>query len=222
MSDFDRQLYPGHIVGLRAFRLSRHGVLSSPIRGGRIEPGENLAYCPLKAGDLTLTNRGWMFDEHQVAERRCFCGFYGYWDGSNDLMDASLNARVAAVVKAYGTVTIGERGFRASKMEVLGVTFQANSARHPSVRNMWLYLALVETGVALVHIYRHSWAAAAVATGFALTWFCLHKRLNFTSWGHVRRRRFRKNYPDVKVYRNERAMLEAHPLTNPYDFVERK
>jgi hypothetical protein len=48
----------------------------------------------------------------------CKCGFYGYFDGSDDYHD---NGRITAVVEAYGEVIIGTRGFRAMKARILAV-----------------------------------------------------------------------------------------------------
>jgi hypothetical protein len=48
----------------------------------------------------------------------CTCGFYGYFDGSDDYHD---NGRITAVVEAYGEVIIGTRGFRAMKARILAV-----------------------------------------------------------------------------------------------------
>jgi len=48
----------------------------------------------------------------------CRCGFYGYFDGSDDYHD---NARVTAVVEAYGEVVIGTRGFRAMKARIVAL-----------------------------------------------------------------------------------------------------
>lgn len=49
----------------------------------------------------------------------CKCGFYGYYDGSNDYHQSD---RVSAVVEGYGEVVIGTRGFRATKARIVALT----------------------------------------------------------------------------------------------------
>lgn len=48
----------------------------------------------------------------------CSHGFYGYYEGSNDYRSET---RINGVIKAYGEVVIGTRGFRASKAEVIAL-----------------------------------------------------------------------------------------------------
>lgn len=48
----------------------------------------------------------------------CGCGFYGYYDGSNDYKSG---ARVSAVIEGYGETVIGTRGFRAQKARILAL-----------------------------------------------------------------------------------------------------
>lgn len=52
----------------------------------------------------------------------CSCGFYGYFDGSDDYHD---RGRISAVVEAYGEVVIGTRGFRAMKARILAIRVKA-------------------------------------------------------------------------------------------------
>lgn len=58
-------------------------------------------------------------DQHEFAS--CGCGFYGYYEGSDDYHDAR---RVSAVVEAYGEAVIGTRGFRAMKARILALTIR--------------------------------------------------------------------------------------------------
>lgn len=53
---------------------------------------------------------------HNMAD--CGCGFYGYYDGSNDYRS---EVRVSAVVEGYGEVVVGTRGFRASKARIVAL-----------------------------------------------------------------------------------------------------
>lgn len=54
--------------------------------------------------------------DHAFAD--CSCGFYGYFDGSDDYHD---DGRVTAVVEAYGEAVIGTRGFRANKARIIAL-----------------------------------------------------------------------------------------------------
>jgi hypothetical protein len=59
--------------------------------------------------------------QHSYAD--CQCGFYGYFDGSDDYHE---NAMVTAVVEAYGEVVIGTRGFRAKKARIVALLVKAD------------------------------------------------------------------------------------------------
>lgn len=48
----------------------------------------------------------------------CKCGFYGYYDGSDDY---GTSANVSGVVEGYGETLIGTRGFRASKARIVAL-----------------------------------------------------------------------------------------------------
>lgn len=48
----------------------------------------------------------------------CACGFYAYYDGSNDY---HAKGRISAVVEGYGETLIGTRGFRASKARIVAL-----------------------------------------------------------------------------------------------------
>lgn len=48
----------------------------------------------------------------------CKCGFYGYYDGSDDYHKEGY---VSAVVEGYGETLIGTRGFRAAKARILAI-----------------------------------------------------------------------------------------------------
>lgn len=62
--------------------------------------------------------------EHSFAE--CKCGFYAYYDGSNDYYD---EARVTGVVEGYGETLIGTRGFRAMKARIVGLYLDPEDER---------------------------------------------------------------------------------------------
>lgn len=58
-------------------------------------------------------------------EVHCQCGFYAYQEGSNDYFTPTgsdpMRGMVGAVVRGYGRVVLGTRGFRAAKAEILAI-----------------------------------------------------------------------------------------------------
>ena len=48
----------------------------------------------------------------------CACGFYAYYDGSNDY---HAKGRISAVVEGYGETLVGTRGFRAAKARIIAL-----------------------------------------------------------------------------------------------------
>lgn len=88
--------------------------------------------------------------KHQVAGITCKCGFYAYFDGGNDYLEWTTRyatggyitfttmtgapdtaPRVAAIVNGWGLVTVGDRGFRASRAEVVSlISPDSERARH--------------------------------------------------------------------------------------------
>lgn len=65
----------------------------------------------------------------------CRCGFYGYFDGSDDYHD---NGRITAVVEAYGEAVIGTRGFRAMKASIVALRVKggADGISEPMARKL--------------------------------------------------------------------------------------
>lgn len=82
----------------------------------------------------------------------CRCGFYGYFDGSDDYHD---NGRITAVVEAYGETVIGTRGFRAMKARILAIRVKAeddgvNGAMARKISNNYKGVAIFDTFDAMV------------------------------------------------------------------------
>lgn len=55
-------------------------------------------------------------DGHDIAD--CNCGFYGFLDGSTDY---ASDSRASGIVEGFGMVTVGTRGFRASKARIIAL-----------------------------------------------------------------------------------------------------
>lgn len=87
---------------------------------------------------------------HQMAGVKCECGFYAYFDGGNDYLTtprppypSPMSAayyitasddpapRVGAIVNGWGLVTIGTRGFRAERAEIVAlISPKSEQAKH--------------------------------------------------------------------------------------------
>lgn len=116
---------------------------------------------------------------HALAGIACQCGFYAYFDGGNDYLSqawASGGAitisngylvtggsedrapRVAAVVNGWGLVTVGSRGFRAEKAEVVAlISPKSEQAKHEvafaKVRRNYPDVEVFETEVEAVRAF---------------------------------------------------------------------
>lgn len=141
-------LAPGVVRGTRSFSVDAYGRLTGVTHRQVWTPGENNAECRKRDdpyGQFTISissmatsyiyGNGGVIDgrrngkqqtsppesekplEHTYAE--CACGFYGYFDGSDDFHDEK---RVSAVVEGYGETVIGTRGFRAKKARIVALT----------------------------------------------------------------------------------------------------
>lgn len=136
----------GQVRGARSFDVDKLGRLTGVTFKQVWRPGENTAEC--RKGDDTWSttyanlynaiygtvpttqyekSNRWLLGSKPVLEEpkptkhsmdTCKCGFYGYYDGSNDYYQ---EGRVAAVVEGYGETIIGTRGFRAAKAKIVAL-----------------------------------------------------------------------------------------------------
>lgn len=63
---------------------------------------------------------------------KCHCGFYGYYDGSNDYYDPDRFGPdlIAGVVEGWGEVLVGARGFRATEARIVALQVPKSHAAH--------------------------------------------------------------------------------------------
>ncbi len=124
-------------------------------RGFKYSPGENIATCS-EIGPGFLNKNGWARfpmgytvppdswpQEHRIAGKGYGCGFYAYYDGSNNYYKADT---VAGVVQAYGHVNFGDRGLRCSKLRIVALVnphlgFDQVAAEKDSLVNVMVYAA---------------------------------------------------------------------------------
>lgn len=57
-------------------------------------------------------------DEHRPGAKGCGCGFWAYFDGSDDFSD---DDNVTGIIRGEGVVTVGSKGFRAERAEVVAL-----------------------------------------------------------------------------------------------------
>lgn len=75
---------------------------------------------PPKAAAIAATEK----KPHTMAD--CACGFYGYYDGSEDYWK---DGYVSAVIEGYGEALIGTRGFRVAKARIVALMIPAEQDR---------------------------------------------------------------------------------------------
>jgi hypothetical protein len=69
----------------------------------------------------------------------CRCGFYGFYDGSNDYYvgDDRHTNLVTGVVEGYGEVLIGTRGFRAAKAKIVALMMAPTLPAYDEVAKLY-------------------------------------------------------------------------------------
>jgi hypothetical protein len=250
MSEFsDRPLVAGSILGLRSFRVTDDGVLTGVMqRQYRFKDGANEAQCAnheinvfiwsamqraLRA-NLGLPSPVVEPRPHQVAGKSCTCGFYAYFDGSNDynlylVLESMVETRKPAsgftgIIEGTGVVTVGSRGFRAEKARLVALVVpEVGSIGRPWRALFWWAIGLWDlAAMALSIIDGHHWLGAL--NGLAAMIVALAGFYRWRRWQAQHRMaracvgllaKVRRNYPDVPFYPSEKAALKAHPLTPP-------
>jgi hypothetical protein len=133
----------GLVRGARTFRLSSEGGLMGLYYRQLWRPGLNYSLCR-KKGPVGFSTTGMMPsvrlfpptpDEGFKAPDRghlidCRCGFYGYFDGSNDYNSKGSGAfLVEGVIEGWGETVIGSRGFRCTKARIVALVIDQDWQR---------------------------------------------------------------------------------------------
>lgn len=118
---------PGVVTGVRSFKVTKAGRLTGVFYPQEWTVGENQAQCLARPEPEFSYPGMWVPDfarktvdppwKPPVFEE-CRCGFYGYFDGSDDFHARGL---VTGVVEGYGETIIGTRGFRAMKARIVAL-----------------------------------------------------------------------------------------------------
>ena len=156
-------------------------------------------------------------EQHRAGVSGCSCGYYAYFDGSDDHADT---VTVTGLIEAHGLCTVGSRGFRAEKASIVGL-IQAKA--RPPLRDTAASAACAfvwVAGLLLLLFDGVPWWSTIfpiLTGGFGLTWFggraldeYKDRRASVLNLDRVR-----ANYPDVPVYPSLAAALRQHPLTIP-------
>lgn len=132
---------PGVVRGARSFDVDVLGRLTGIHYKQVWRPGENTAECRKRESDTWggtfLNSLTISYVEEAIYGRKrkpvpkvepekpkphsmetCACGFYGYYDNSNDYY---AKGRVSGIVEGYGETLIGTRGFRCGKARIVAL-----------------------------------------------------------------------------------------------------
>jgi hypothetical protein len=131
----DVPFFTGRLVGLRSFAVTDSGYLTGVTYKAKWTDGDNEAKCALydptfEAENGTTAPRTVEGDEpHQVASLNCSCGHYAYFDGNDNEFNHGVN--VEGLIEAWGKVTIGEKGFRASQARIAALVVPLKAIPNP-------------------------------------------------------------------------------------------
>lgn len=155
MSEFsDRPLIADSLHGVRSFGVDTLGRLRGVTYPEVWRPGVNDAACLSQTDsdlrfvamgrtsvtfggtvsvDPTPPKRPTTKPTHDVATMKCGCGYYAYHDnGSNPHHRSATN--VLGIVRGEGVATVGTRGFRCQRAEVVALVDPFGA---PKVRSAW-------------------------------------------------------------------------------------
>lgn len=159
MSAFsDRPLVAGSLIGLRAFTVDQLGRLRGPHIQTVFTPRLNEARCAAKG--YTIVDGYHRPDnvllrptpEHTIGSIDCRCGFYAYFDGTNDYH--TPGATIEALIEGFGVCTVGGAGFRASKARLVALVRPRLMHRVVEVKVFGLRFHLA-AGTVETHATRH-------------------------------------------------------------------
>ncbi len=256
----------GDITGVRAFRVDSLGRLTGYTHRTVFKPGINEAACE-RDSISDIYHRMWQVGgsfmpspappaalsadavkskrstpEHTVAGQKCSCGFYAYVDGSNDYAEVGEPV-VTGIIRGTGVCTVGSRGFRASKAELVALVMPS---RPRSTESLWhrfcgrvarngavavgfaLPAFILSLSFGLVGLGETPWAAllfiiSAISAIVLRASFVgidveLDRKYGRNGHGAVTAEQLamvRRNYPDVPVYGSLSEAKAAHPITQP-------
>lgn len=134
---------PGVVTGARSFDVDQMGRLTGIHYKQVWNPTENVATCRKQENSTSVFVNSFVRysfveelyygkskpkpkpvaaepEQHTMAG--CACGFYGYYDGSDDYHG---KGRVSGVIEGYGETLIGTRGFRCMRAKILALSINS-------------------------------------------------------------------------------------------------
>lgn len=143
----DYEFVAGHVMGLRSWQADAEGRLVGVTYPAIWKPGENVSECYAdpqvgKCPSSTATewynekhcdygncDGVWHYRDEHHYDRNCNCGYWAYNE-----KNFSPDGTITGVIKGYGKTTIGPRGFRCEKAEVMALS------RSAMTMSLWLRL----------------------------------------------------------------------------------
>lgn len=131
-----RPFVAGTLTGLRAFLVTPSGGLTGVMHRDLWTPAVNIAQChaprmmfpPQLIAAVSKSQKAPEPYVHTYVGLDCTCGFYAYFDGSNDYLHQRawhLGAHVAGIVEGWGKCVVGTRGFRCEKVRLRALILPA-------------------------------------------------------------------------------------------------
>ena len=135
-----RPLVAGTIRGIRTWDMSAEYRLVSPFQYFEWQATDNVSECVQyvqksvyleddNSTFYTVHDRLTNF-EHKPAPKHCSCGFYAYHKHAvpqRTTTEVIFEGHIRGILEGYGTVTVGSKGFRAEKANILALIQSSNS-----------------------------------------------------------------------------------------------
>lgn len=136
----------GEVYGLRMWKVDHLGRLRARNIDGAPawRPGENLAVCMDFYSGAVATQKG--VQKHPAPADECRCGFYAY--NARDYVkndQVSYPYCVMGVIKAYGRVLLGTKGFRAEKAEIVALRRSRDQEHQKRVERVYPDIPILGT-----------------------------------------------------------------------------
>jgi hypothetical protein len=202
-SNTDVPLYPGRLVGLRSFKVDEIGQLTGVSYYNRAwVNGENDAKCgvwdetffaEMKRVSLwPNTSKAWIPSDHQVAAKWCTCGFYAYFAQEHNVFHEPN--QIEGIIEAWGKVTIGLKGFRASKARIVALVIPYKSAPMTWIAKLRHHI------LCKAPWYAHAWSNPYSRLCSLPNLPCHYKKVI-------------SGYPDARIFQTVEDAIEAFPPT---------
>jgi len=236
MSNFSQKpLVFGSLTGHRAFAV-KNNMLQALYSADVFKESGNQGHC-LRTKFSYISDRqrkSLGINKHVVGQKDCSCGFYAYFENTNNKHTAPGD--IEAIIRGYGTTTLGRKGFRSEKADLIAlVRPEPISARFKKIPRKYEYK--------LAKLIHHSIIILSMALGVIMI---LQLQLNFLALGAYLLVIFlanfllvplsfklvnmvveppvidfdilKQNYPNVPVFDSMEEAMDLNKLDNYEDF----